>query len=363
VFSGVGEGFDELTRRRQVPITARRRWLQAWIDTYPDWDPWLILVHDGKDLVAAAPLAQRQRGLILEVVMLGDGPTDDVRLPADTPEFSQHLAQELSQVLATRTPWRLRLRQLPTGDPVISALCQLLRVHRVVAGQGMPIVEVTGNDPQKYLSRNTRKALAKVRNRLRDLSLEPEVCWTNDHDEIIALLPELMRVHRERDLALQRRPDHDDPAAAAFYREVIAQHARVGEIDLLTLRLAGDLAAYVCGFRDGRTLRSWDNRLAPRWADVSAGRLANTEALVHVIRGKDYDALDWMRGEESYKLQSATRVVPTTSLYAWSSRGFRQVDELAQKAALQARSALRRWPQLEQTARRAHGMWLRLRRW
>lgn len=188
------------------------------------------------------------------------------------------------------------------------------------------------DDPGRHLSKNSRKALAKIRNRLAERGLEPEFRWTCDADEVAAQLPDLVRMHRERDLALGRRPDHNDPVAATFYHEVIRRHARAGEVDLLTLHLEGDLAAFVCGFRDGRTFRSWDNRLAPRWAEASAGRLANFEALRHVVQDQQYDALDWMRGEEPYKLQSATEVVPTVVLRAWSTPVLRATDALAEQA-------------------------------
>ena len=236
----------------------------------------------------------------------------------------------------------MRLEQLPAKDPVVDALLPLLPETSMLAGQGMPLVEMLGAAPEDYLSKNTRKALAKIRNRIKDRGIDVQMHWTTDADEIVALLPELARVHRERDLSLGRRPDHDDLSSAAFYRDVITRHARAGEMEALALRLDGDLAAYVCGFRDGRTLRSWDNRLAPRWADLSAGRIANTEALRHVAQSADYDALDWMRGEEPYKLQSATVVIPTVSLHAWSSRLVRRGDEVSKVAVTGARDRLRK---------------------
>ena len=77
---------------------------------------------------------------------------------------------------------------------------------------------------------------------------------------------------------------------------------------------------------------------------MSAGRLANTEALRRVVTGEDYDELDWMRGEEPYKLQSATEVVPTVSVTAWSSTGLRHADRLKCRTADLARGSLRRVP-------------------
>jgi len=127
-------------------------------------------------------------------------------------------------------------------------------------------------------------------------------------------------VRRRRDEHLGWVSDLDDPQAACFYHRVIQQHADRGEIDLLTLRLRGELTAYVCAFADGKALPSWDNRLSPVWAEHSAGRIANTEALERVVRSDTYDTLDWMRGEEGYKLQGATGVTLMQDVTAGSPR-------------------------------------------
>jgi len=350
----VGAAFDGLADQERLPVTARRLWLQSWIDAYPDWQPWLVLVEGGDELLAAAPLARRRRKGLLEVALVGDGPTDDARLPARTEAAAEKLAEGIVTGLPRRGPWRLRLSQVPPGDPVVGALMARLPHASARAVEGMPLVEISeGAVPDQYLSRNAKKSLAKVRNRIRDRGLEVDVRWTTDADHIVDLLPDLMRVHRERDVALGRRPDHDDPRAATFYREVLTRHARAGQVDLLTLCLDGDLAAFVAGFRDGRTLRSWDNRLSPRWADVSAGRLANSEALRHVVTSSAYDALDWMRGEEPYKLQTATRVVPSGEVRAWSSRTVRWGEDMVDLARDSARAAMQRSTWLRSAVQRA----------
>jgi CelD/BcsL family acetyltransferase involved in cellulose biosynthesis len=340
--TAVGDAYDRLAASTDLPVTSRRRWLQAWTDTFPQWSPWLVALEQEGRLVAVAPLAFRTRAWGMDVVLLGHGPTDDARLPAE-PGQAERLARAVVHVLPAGG-WRLRLNQVPRGDDVVRALCERLDQVEVTPGQGMPHVRAHGRDLDAHLSRNTRKALAKIRNRLRARGLEPAFRWTSDAADVEVLLPDLARVHRERDLSLGRLPEHDAPSVAAFYREVLLRHARAGELELLTLHLDGDLAAYVCGFRDGRTFRVWDNRLSPRWAAVSAGRLANTEALRRVVMGDDYDVLDWMRGEEPYKLQSATEVVPTSVVTAWSSPVLARVDRLLLGAEDRGRRVLRQAP-------------------
>ena len=338
----LGASYDELTRACGVPVTSRRLWLQAWADTYLHWEPWVVAVEEGGVLVACAPLARRRTGPLTRVVGMGHGPTDDLRLPAVDDAAATQLADAIGAALTG--PWQLTLDQVPDEDPVVTALVARLPLARVTAGEGMPTVRVTDRDENRYLSKNTRKALAKIRNRLAGDGIVPDIRWDNDSSTVRALLPELSQVHQARDMELGRRSDHADPSAAAFFAEVIGRHADRGEVELLTVRMRGQLAAYVCAFRDGTALRSWDNRLAPAWADYSAGRIANTEALLRVVRSTDLDELDWMQGEEPYKLQSATHVVPTRVLTAWSSpavqRAHGVIDGL--RAAKRRSSALSR---------------------
>lgn len=355
-----GQAFDQLADQAGAPVTARRRWLQAWIDAHHDWTPWLLTANGGQGLVGALPLAFRKRGPLLDVVMLGHGPSDDARLLSTSSTGAAELANALRSHLAAFRWWRVRLHQLPAEDPVVQALARSLPINETQADDGMPLVEMAGISTQPVLSRNTRKALAKIRNRLKGRGLEPRYEWITDPEHIGRTLPEMMRVRRERDQALGRRPDHDDPVAAAFYREVIMRHAAADEVALLTLRLDGDLAAYLCAFRDGRTLRSWDNRLSPRWADLSAGRLVNTTALEFVAASPDYDALDWMRGLEPYKLQSATQVVPTEHFYAWSSPLLRRIDSLVAGFDRDVRAFIKSRPRLDKSVDRLRDLVLEL---
>ena len=324
--------YDQLTEALGAPITARRPWLQTWVDCYPDWQSWVVLVERDDVPVAAAALATRSLPGLLRVVGMGYGPSDAARLLALDEEAARALAGGIADGLRGRGPWWLYLQQLPEHDRVTRHLSGVLPVSQVEPGDGMPRVCVDRRDPDAYLSKNTRKALAKIRNRLKAAGLQAELAWTQDPEDIEALQPELAAVHRARDEALGRRSDQDDPRAAAFHREVLRRHAARGEVDLLTVRLRGQLAAYVCGFRDGAALRSWDNRLAPAWAEFSAGRIANSEAVRHVVDSGHYDELDWMRGEEPYKLQSATDVVPTMHVSAWSSPAVRSALQVLARA-------------------------------
>jgi hypothetical protein len=313
---------DDLYAAAGAPVTARTRWQEVWARTHPGWEPWIVTVEarDGS-LVGAAPLARRRVGPLVRVVGLGHGTSDDARLPVRDAAAAPALATAVSRHLdALRRPWALLVEQLPADCQVGTSLAELLPRARLAAGQGMPMVETNGErETTNYLSRNARSAENKARNRLEAAGIVVTERWLTDEDEVRAAVPALSTVHRARDRQLGRVSDHDDPNRAAFYKDVLVEHAAAGELELLLLEADGDLAAYVAAFRDGPALRVWDNRVSPRWAEFSAGRLANHAAIRHVLADPALSVLDWMRGGEPYKLSSATTVVATRTLQAWSS--------------------------------------------
>lgn len=321
-----GPRYDELVA--DEPVTCRRPWLQAWVDSYSDWEPWVVLV-DG----AAAALARRKRGPVTQVCVLGTGPSDESRLPARGGAAAARLAEAVVAGLPAR--WSLRAEQLPPDCPVLAELVARCPVHVLAPGDGLPRVDLT-DDWRRHVSRNSRQADSRARRQLAEAGYDLTETRTADPAEIAAAMPEVRAVHRARDLAAGRRPDHDDPRAAAFHAAVVAAH----DVDLYLLRANGALAAYVLGVRDRRSLAVWDNRVNPDFQRFSAGRVANTAILREAVADPAYDVLDWMRGVETYKLSSATRVTPTVQLRAWSHGALR----LPYAASTRARALRRQSP-------------------
>lgn len=308
-----------LLEQTGAPATARAPWLHAWASARTSWCPLVVSVHDGDRLVAAAPLATRRRGGLLQVVAAGHGESDEVRLPA-TPEAVTVLAEAVRQALRERSRfWVLRVEQLPVGDPVAAALGGLLPLAQTQPGDGLPRLSLLPGQPL-HLSKNTRAAVNKARRRLSGEGRLLTETWVRDAAEVEAALPDLERVHRLRDLDARGSSQHDDPETLAAYRGVLLASAARGELEVLLLRVDGELAAFVVALRDGPVIRYWDNRVAPGWRDYSAGRVANTVALLHAAADPSVTEVDWMRGEETYKSSHSDRVDGTQHLLAWSGR-------------------------------------------
>jgi CelD/BcsL family acetyltransferase involved in cellulose biosynthesis len=171
--------------------------------------------------------------------------------------------------------------------------------------------------PKRWLTRNTRGALAKARNRISREGHDLEVGWVEPWARINDVLPELVMVHRARDLDLRGVTLLDDPQEARFYHEVIQRYA--GHWRLLTVRIDQSLAGYALCLKDGSSLRVWDNRVAPRWRRYSAGLIANAEIVLRAAADGSVAVVDWGCGEQRYKTSLSSEVIGAEVLIAWSS--------------------------------------------
>src|SRR5262249_4273165 len=145
-------------------------------------------------------------------------------------------------------------------------------------------------------------------------------------------------VCRERDVELRGVSLFEHEHAGSFFRQVIELHAARGEVELTTLRLRSELAAYVVCFLDGGVYRMWNCRLAPAWARYGAGRVANNAAVEHALADPDAREFDWMRGDEPYKRSLSNHLEYAQDLRAWSTPALRTVTDSSRRIKLMMKS-------------------------
>ncbi len=108
--------------------------------------------------------------------------------------------------------------------------------------------------------------------------------------------------------------DLDEPAGRAFWREVIAAHARAGRLRLFLLRIDGEIAAYAVVLTDKHVWRVFDGHLAPRWARYAPGRQVEAAVLDHALDVPQVRELDWMSSVAPEALLAMTDARPTLHL-------------------------------------------------
>jgi CelD/BcsL family acetyltransferase involved in cellulose biosynthesis len=320
VLRELGEGLDELHAAAGAPVTARRPWLQAWIDSYADYEPVAVALgdHSRQHWDAVAVLAVRRGRLLDRVVVCGHGPSDAAMLPARDDASADHLAAVLRDDLVARSrAWSLVLRHMVPQDLVLPRLAGRLRSASLVRGDVSPLLRVeAGSSLRDYVSSSHRKGASRIRNRMVREGLEPSITHVRAHEEIRAMLPEMERLHRARDEQLGRASRLDVASHREFFRRVVLDHAEREELEMTVLHLEGRLAAYVICFLDHGVHRMWNTRFDPVRERLSPGKLAMEASVEHAVSsGCDYD---FMRGEERYKASYANDRMVAQELYASS---------------------------------------------
>ena len=308
--SDLGADIGALHAELDVPVNARLRWLQVWSSLEPSWTPWGVLVRErhSSRLTAAALLARRRTTDGHEIVAMGYGPFGTTRLAAADLFSADVLARAIADHLATlQEPWTLTLDNLDEDDLAGQLLIALLPNARGTPVASVPLVDLTdfrhGVDPY---TQNMRRQLRKADNRLATDGLRAELQFARTEPEIRLLLPQLARIHIERDHAAGRASDLDDPRVRALWHQLILDHTVGDQIEIATLGINETIVAYVVGISDGRTYRVFDGHFDTTWGRYSPGRLIEHAVLHQLIAEDRYDSVDWMKGVAPDKILLAT---------------------------------------------------------
>jgi CelD/BcsL family acetyltransferase involved in cellulose biosynthesis len=316
--------------------------------------PWVVAVLDGSRWEAAALLARRRHRGLTEITGLGQAVNDHGRLPARSAEAAAALVEALvGELLRIRGPWRLRVEQLPAGDPVAHRLALRLRTADLAPGVGMPRIDLSfGRAPNTYLRKKFRQQVNAARRRFEAAGVRVQARFLRTVPEIRPLLGDLLEVRRARDRDALYAPDFDDRVRVAWWRDTILDFAEQGRLELTVLDVGAGLpAAYNIAILDGTSYRCWDGRLNPAWHDQWPGQLLFGELLPRVIEDPQWTEVDYQRGENPFKLRTANDIVPTSHLLAWSSPAVRAVVEAPAAARGVARSWKSRHPAAERIVR------------
>ena len=97
-------------------------------------------------------------------------------------------------------------------------------------------------------------------------------------------------------------------------------HAGTGELEVTTLAIDDDIAAYVIGFVDASAYRVFDGHFDSRFARYSPGRLVEATVIERAMARPELTELDWMAGVAAEKLLAANALVDRVELIARSPR-------------------------------------------
>ncbi|MDD5577770.1 MAG: GNAT family N-acetyltransferase [Methylobacter sp.] len=312
--------FERIFSSIAAPATGRWLGLMIWMEKYSKYEPWGVLVERNGAVVAAAILT-RYRRFGLWCIGKPGGLYDPVRFGALDDDAAARLAQAIcDSANGFGGPWRLQVSDLPCPDTVVNHLRSVWQNSQIQLTSPLPCLYFApGASLNTYLSRNTRAAVAKARNRIKREGIQMIQEWTRDPQRILKLLPQIEDIYHCRDLQVREKSLIDDPIAKSFFETFVAEYARQGLINLLILQLDGDLAAFALCLLDNGEYWVLVNRASPAWLRYSPGTIANAEVIRHAFDDADSIGVNWGGKPERYKLSGEVTLVPRQTLYAWSS--------------------------------------------
>lgn len=291
-----------------TPVTARWPWLSASVlKPARSEQPWLVSVSAGEDLVAAAVLLDDFSGTVLRTSLAGTAENHRGALLARDEPAGTQLGSALADALMSE------MREFAVGpvcqDPALAALLNGLPIGLIVDEVSVPVVH-TADDSSLGISHGIARTLRKAGNRMTADGVQPEIAVTADGPEITGLLPLLESIFRDRDHAGGRQSPLDDPERRRLWQWRVLALAGEGDLRLATLRLNGDLAAYVLGIEDGNVYRVLEGRYVARWARYAPGRVLEAAVLDGVVASDGFDVFDWMTAVAPETLLAANDVDP-----------------------------------------------------
>jgi CelD/BcsL family acetyltransferase involved in cellulose biosynthesis len=305
-----------------MPVMASWPWLQHWSESFTNWTPMMVEVRmpETQQLAACAMLAIDKKASGATVVAMGHSSSLYAGLPARDPAAAKALARAIVDALNDASEaWALDLEQIPDHDPTLRHLSDALDNGQLLPELRVPrVVFSSAHNAEQVLSKSKRKQLRKARNRIEQAGLEMVITFDRGRAISAELLDEVEAVHVSRDRHARRNSDLDRPAEREFWRRVVEGGNEDWEIEIATLRLDGDLAAYAVAILDGDTYRIYDGRMATEWQHYSPGRLVEAAALSRALSDQRFTVLDWMSGIAAEKLlttnfaESRMRLVATS---------------------------------------------------
>jgi hypothetical protein len=156
------------------------------------------------------------------------------------------------------------------------------------------VIRSADGGPREYLTAGMSRTLRKAANRLAADGRTAVPRFTGDAVEIRGLLPQLEQVYRQRDHVHGRPSDLDDAARQQTWRQRVGDLADAGVLELATLEIDGELAAYTLGIHDDPAYRLLEGRFVTGWARYSPGRYLEALVVERALSCGGVTTFDWM---------------------------------------------------------------------
>jgi Acetyltransferase (GNAT) domain len=313
----LGDDLDALTLACGASATAGRAWVFATVAASSDSRPWAVVVRGPGGELRAAVFLVTIPGRASDTVWLA-GSLLGHRSPILA--IDVQAAHDLGLALIAALDSRTRRAWIDLGpvDPKTGHLDAFLTAAPEITSFPVDPVPVilggSSTDVEDYLTPSMQRTLRKAHNRLRSDRREDRLAFTRHPDDILGRLPELDACHRERDHAQGRLSDLDDPRSRRVWFARLRRLAAAGLLELATIEIDGQLAAYVLGLVDLGVYRVLEGHLVTRWTRYSPGRILEAAVVDRALKDPALGNVDWMTSRAPDRLLASNAVEPVVML-------------------------------------------------
>jgi CelD/BcsL family acetyltransferase involved in cellulose biosynthesis len=301
-------------------------WLSAWADLLLPGQMALLVAREGRRLIGLAPLVQ-ERGRLLGILpfsrlrFLATGTVGSDYLDAVLRRGHEEAAAAIlaDQVAARNATFEMgQLRPEAAGA---DRLARRLASHGWSVSERAinvcPFIPLAGMTWEGYLAGLGSEHRYNVKRRLRNLHRDFRVDFQIAADEAarIEALEHLMALHRQRWSARGWSDALGDPAVDRFHQVATRRFLQRGWLRLFTLRLNGEPAAALYGFRHGPIFSFYQSGLDPRFSRHSVGLVLMALCIQEALK-EGASEFDMLHGGEEYKFLWAKRTRPLRRLTA-----------------------------------------------
>lgn len=279
-------------------------WARAW---WPHWAdgarPFVLMVRDGRETVAMAPLVVRLKGplRVLEPVGMDPGDYWDVlAAPGYRDAASTAVAGALRANGGRWDAWILRCP--PPDSPVVAALDATGLPALVRPPIAAPAIELpdTFDAYLKSMSSSRRQNLRKHLRRLDNG--EVELVEVSDVAALPAVVERWQDFRRRQWAAAGKdiNPEHLSPRFAAFMLACLRQLVPLGTAVVWEFRRAGEIIATYLNFADDEAFYWYLGGFDPEHNRLGIGKIAIGHGIRTSIEA-GRARYDFARGDEPYK--------------------------------------------------------------
>jgi CelD/BcsL family acetyltransferase involved in cellulose biosynthesis len=344
-FEALEPEWDDLVRAMPRPSPfLLHGWLAEWFRHHGARTELRVDVarRDGR-LVGALPLVVRRRpGLRVATFMGGaESVLPDLLL---APGEDGDVGQELARRLEASGCDVVEFQGLPAESRIAAALGRRLElIQRIEA----PVLDLGDGWDEVYRAKTSSKKRSLHRRRRRQLAGlgTVEVSVARSPDELAQALEEAFEVHARR---WEGRPDGSgfaSPTGKLFHRAALARLAAIDVPRIVTLRVAGRPVAFHYYFALEGCM--YVHRLAfePTLARFSPG-LVNTLDAIEAAAGEGLRRVEFLGGDERYKVELADRFEPLFHGVGATSSARGRAYAAAHLNGIRLRLRLKRSPRL-----------------